>query len=278
MASRPRRAAVRRRQVPCALGIAASPGRGDRASAGHPGELVRGERLLRSARGAVAPLVRMGIRGRRQRHEAPMHAPTRRGGRDSRLVFDSARGRCPRSARPRPTIYGVRDLHGVVWEWVEDAGSMLVSVDSREQGDPDRNVLRRRRAELRTEGELRHADAHRDAVEHEGGLQLDSMGFRCASDDASTAMMKPRADALSVCGPARHRDRRSLIRQRHFAVSAARNVAEPGRQAINLDLYRGHPVMVTMFYATCPATCPLIIDTLRAVERDSTRRSVTCAC
>ena len=35
--------------------------------------------------------------------------------------------------------FGVRDLHGVVWEWVEDAGSMLVSDDSREQGDPNRN-------------------------------------------------------------------------------------------------------------------------------------------
>ena len=33
--------------------------------------------------------------------------------------------------------YGVRDLHGLVWEWVEDHGAMLVSSDSREQGDPD---------------------------------------------------------------------------------------------------------------------------------------------
>jgi protein SCO1 len=34
-----------------------------------------------------------------------------------------------------------------------------------------------------------------------------------------------------------------------------------------LDLYRGSPVLVTLFYASCPATCPLIIDTLRATER-----------
>ncbi len=38
-------------------------------------------------------------------------------------------------------------------------------------------------------------------------------------------------------------------------------------QAIDLDVYRGKPVLVTMFYGSCPATCPLIIDTLRAVER-----------
>jgi protein SCO1/2 len=38
-------------------------------------------------------------------------------------------------------------------------------------------------------------------------------------------------------------------------------------KAIDLDVYRGQPVLVTMFYGSCPATCPLIIDTLRAVER-----------
>jgi protein SCO1/2 len=34
-----------------------------------------------------------------------------------------------------------------------------------------------------------------------------------------------------------------------------------------LDVYRGHPVLVTMFYGSCQATCPLIIDTLRVTER-----------
>jgi protein SCO1/2 len=38
-------------------------------------------------------------------------------------------------------------------------------------------------------------------------------------------------------------------------------------KAIGLDVHRGQKVLVTMFYGSCPATCPLIIDTLRAVER-----------
>jgi len=37
-----------------------------------------------------------------------------------------------------PNAYGVRDLHGVVWEWVDDFNALLVSVDSRDQGDPDK--------------------------------------------------------------------------------------------------------------------------------------------
>jgi protein SCO1/2 len=35
-----------------------------------------------------------------------------------------------------------------------------------------------------------------------------------------------------------------------------------------LDVYRGHPVLITMFYSSCPATCPLLIDTLRVTERE----------
>jgi protein SCO1 len=45
--------------------------------------------------------------------------------------------------------------------------------------------------------------------------------------------------------------------------------------AVGLDVHRGHKVLVTMFYGSCQATCPLIIDTLRAVERklDASRQS-----
>jgi protein SCO1/2 len=34
-----------------------------------------------------------------------------------------------------------------------------------------------------------------------------------------------------------------------------------------LDIYKGHPVLVTMFYGSCAHTCPLLIETVRAVER-----------
>jgi len=39
-------------------------------------------------------------------------------------------------------------------------------------------------------------------------------------------------------------------------------------RAIDLDVHRGHPVLITMFYSSCPAACPLIIDTLRATEKE----------
>ncbi len=35
-------------------------------------------------------------------------------------------------------LFGVRDLHGLVWEWVDDYAAMMVTSDSRDQNDPDR--------------------------------------------------------------------------------------------------------------------------------------------
>jgi formylglycine-generating enzyme len=46
-------------------------------------------------------------------------------------------GSLPPAGSLPANFYGVRDLHGAVWEWVDDFNGMLVSSDSREQGDPD---------------------------------------------------------------------------------------------------------------------------------------------
>jgi formylglycine-generating enzyme len=43
----------------------------------------------------------------------------------------------PNVGRGVPNFYQVGDIHGLVWEWTFDFASLMVSVDNREQGDPD---------------------------------------------------------------------------------------------------------------------------------------------
>lgn len=43
-------------------------------------------------------------------------------------------------------------------------------------------------------------------------------------------------------------------------------LTQDGKQA-GLDLYRGHPLIISMFYGTCPATCPLLITAIQGYEK-----------
>jgi formylglycine-generating enzyme required for sulfatase activity len=47
------------------------------------------------------------------------------------------RGRLPRAGDSAPNVYGVRDLYGVVWEWVADWGGSVLSADSRKGASAD---------------------------------------------------------------------------------------------------------------------------------------------
>jgi formylglycine-generating enzyme required for sulfatase activity len=43
----------------------------------------------------------------------------------------------PNNVGGEANAYGVRDMHGLAWEWVDDFNALIVSADNREQGDPD---------------------------------------------------------------------------------------------------------------------------------------------
>jgi formylglycine-generating enzyme required for sulfatase activity len=98
----------------------------------------------------------------------------------------SARGVLPAVGASPANYFGIRDLHGVVWEWVEDAGSMLVSDDSREQGDPDRNRFCGSGA-LSLEQKDNYAMMMRIAMlsSMKASYSSSSMGFRCAKDSGA---------------------------------------------------------------------------------------------
>lgn len=96
-----------------------------------------------------------------------------------------------RTPRPVPPVvgsgfrnaYGVHDLHGVVWEWVEDFNSLLISDDSRATGGRDHPLFCAAGVVGATDPDnypafLRYG--FRAALE--GRTTVASLGFRCAQD------------------------------------------------------------------------------------------------
>ncbi|HEX6638661.1 MAG TPA: formylglycine-generating enzyme family protein [Steroidobacteraceae bacterium] len=94
----------------------------------------------------------------------------------------SANGPLPDVGASPPNYYGVRDLHGVAWEWVEDAGGMLVSDDGREQGDGSRRFCGAGATSF--EQKENYAMLMRIAMlsSMKASYTASSMSFRCAAD------------------------------------------------------------------------------------------------
>ncbi len=49
-----------------------------------------------------------------------------------------------------------------------------------------------------------------------------------------------------------------------YALDVA--LTDQGGKAIKLDVFRGHPVILSMFYASCPHACPLLISNVQTLE------------
>ncbi len=89
--------------------------------------------------------------------------------------------RLPPVGKTPANLYGVQDLHGVIWEWVEDFGGMMISGDSRTQGDPDKlqfcgaGALS---AEIRDDYPILMRMALLSSLE--ANFTTSNLGFRCA--------------------------------------------------------------------------------------------------
>ncbi len=94
----------------------------------------------------------------------------------------------PRSDRPEvvgttpANAYGVRDLHGVVWEWTEDFNSVLVSDDSRGTSARDQQLFCAAGAVGAT-NVTNYPAFLRYAVRAglQGRTTMSALGFRCAA-------------------------------------------------------------------------------------------------
>lgn len=95
----------------------------------------------------------------------------------------SARGGLAHVGRTPANVYGVHDLHGLVWEWIDDLPSLLVANDSREQGDPD-DMRFCGAAAVSMEQKENYAMLMRIAMlsSMKASYTSSTMGFRCAKN------------------------------------------------------------------------------------------------
>jgi len=81
-------------------------------------------------------------------------------------------------------VYGVRDINGLVWEWVDDFNALMVASDSRDQGDPDLLKFCGAGA-LSMQQKENYAVLMRIAMlsSLKAADTTNNMGFRCAKSD-----------------------------------------------------------------------------------------------
>ncbi|NKA02836.1 formylglycine-generating enzyme family protein [Ralstonia solanacearum] len=80
-----------------------------------------------------------------------------------------------------PDVHGVRDLHGLIWEWVDDFNALFISGDSRTQGDPDKQKFCGAGAISIVRRDSYAVLMHVALLSSLGGADATgSLGFRCA--------------------------------------------------------------------------------------------------
>lgn len=101
--------------------------------------------------------------------------------------FSTPNKTLPKVGSQDPNFWGVQDLHAVVWEWVLDFNSTLVSADNRESGDKDKDRFcgaGALSADDKTDYISFMRTAFRSALRPD--MTTENLGFRCARNAAST--------------------------------------------------------------------------------------------
>jgi formylglycine-generating enzyme required for sulfatase activity len=92
----------------------------------------------------------------------------------------------PAVGRGRPNFYGARDLHGLVWEWVEDFNTAMVTGESRADSGLERNLFCGA-ASVGAKDTSDYAAFMRQALRSSlrANNTTTALGFRCAADQPS---------------------------------------------------------------------------------------------
>jgi len=157
-----------------------------------------------------------------------------------------------------PNEFGAHDLHGLVWEWVDNFNDALITGESRADSGLERDLFC-------GSGSVGAADpsdyasfmryAFRSSLQ--ASFCVKNLGFRCALDAAG-------ADLPPCCAEEDLLAAAPLPEDSLWQVAAAWQDQE-GR-AFALDGLRGEIVVTTMMFSTCQYACPRTLADLQGIE------------
>ena len=147
-------------------------------------------------------------------------------------------------------VYGLRGLHGLVWEWVHDFNSTMIVGDSRGDDSLERKLFCGA-ASLLASDVSNYAAFMRYAVRSslKGTYCGSSLGFRTARP-----LQEDAPAAAAAAGPAG-----SPYELR------SRWLMQDGRE-VTLESLKGKVRVVTMGFTSCPYACPRIVGDIQRIE------------
>jgi len=172
-------------------------------------------------------------------------------------------------------VHGIHDLHGLIWEWVEDFNSLMVSGDSRTQGDPDKLAFcgsGALSAQDRENYPVLMRIAFLSSLEARSTGRM--LGFRCANaaEGAAPPVMEEGAVPQLTADGAVPQVPSDSLYQMDVPLQSSDGAA------LTLSSLRGKPLLITLFYDSCTSVCPMLTAQLQNVERQlspQTRHNLT---
>jgi len=158
------------------------------------------------------------------------------------------------------TVHGAFDLHGLVWEWVDDFNTALVTGESRGNSGLDRELF----CGSGSVGSVDPSDyaafmryALRSSLDANYGLQ--NLGFRCASD-----VVPEGAVEHDCCAELEPEVAAALPKDSVWRVGE--NWQDQNGVERNFEEFSGRVVVTTMMFTHCAYACPRTMSDLLAIR------------